>query len=257
MRFVATAILAVLVGCTPSTTWEAPADPRPHLILTEAEEDARAGRYEVALAKFVWFHENALALQPSLRGVRLSFALSDWHELARKYPPAMDAMHQARERAADDVLSGRELRRSFQDLAALDRQLGQRVQTKDLFETLDLENPEAAQKVFDLAEPALIEQRAFELANKYIKPLEDIGRFVERYREDLRIAPDLDDPDFREIAKKSFIHSASTLVSLLSVNGRVEEAELVATAAREELHDPALEQSLVSALQGVVPEPWP
>lgn len=257
MKYFLTVVLTVLIGCTPGAAWEPPENPKPHTILTEARQDTRAGRYDVALAKFVWYHEDALQLQPSQRGVRLSFALSYWFELAQKYPPAMVALRQAREQAAKDVLSGRHPHRSFEDVAAIDRRLGQEARTRELFEILDRERPDLAREVFAPAQRALIAQKSFKLANKYLNPSADIKRLVERYRKGLRTASGVGPPDHREFARKYFTNNASTLVALLVVNGRVEEAEAVATAARKEIEDEAFERSLASALQGIVPEPWP
>lgn len=257
MKHIAAVILLVLIGCTHTTTWVPPTNPNPQAILNEAEQDSRAGRYEVALAKFVWFHENALTIEPSLSGVRLSFALSDWYDLAQKYPPALDAMRQARGQAAANVLAGREPRRAFQEVAAIDQSLGQEAMTGELFETLDRDQPDVAKSVFDIAKRALVEQKAFELANKYVDPPADITRLVQRYREDLQMAPEPGDPDYSQIARKSFTYNASILVATLAANGRLDEATMVADTARGEIQDAEFEQSMVAALRGVAPEPWP
>lgn len=37
-------------------------------------------------SEFVWFHEHALEVDRAYRGVRLSFALAFWLELAEQYP---------------------------------------------------------------------------------------------------------------------------------------------------------------------------
>ncbi|MFO1093722.1 MAG: hypothetical protein U0992_10475 [Planctomycetaceae bacterium] len=71
--------------------WQPPYDPDPSDILQEAVDDSRDGRSELALTKFLWFHGNALHYEPSLLGVRLSFALSYWLDFASEYKPAMDA----------------------------------------------------------------------------------------------------------------------------------------------------------------------
>src|SRR5689334_8137610 len=103
--------------------WEPPENPDARAILDEARQDRMAKRYAEALRKHVWFHQNALRRDPALSGVRVSFALSDWELLASRHPPAMVALKQARAEAADDVAAGRNLRRAFGDLAAIDRHL--------------------------------------------------------------------------------------------------------------------------------------
>jgi len=57
--------------------------------LFRARDLSHAGRPTEALREQVWFHQYALAEIPSLAGIRLSFALSDWIVLANVYPPAM------------------------------------------------------------------------------------------------------------------------------------------------------------------------
>ena len=49
---------------TTTSAWLPPDDPDLSEILGEAVDDTREKRYEVALAKFVWFHENALNHEP-------------------------------------------------------------------------------------------------------------------------------------------------------------------------------------------------
>ncbi len=68
--------------------WAPPENPDPQDILAQAKQDTASGRYEDALAKHLWFHENALEYRSSLYGVRLSFALGDWTKLSHVYPLA-------------------------------------------------------------------------------------------------------------------------------------------------------------------------
>lgn len=67
--------------------------------LDDAERFTREGNYEQALERHIWYHENALKYAPSQYGVRLSFALSDWVELGKSYPKALDALRHTRDEA--------------------------------------------------------------------------------------------------------------------------------------------------------------
>src|SRR5690349_10482282 len=67
-------------------------DQDPQAVLNEARQLAQAGKYEEALAKHLWYHENALRIQPSQLGVRVSFALAAWRDLGEKFPKAHDAL---------------------------------------------------------------------------------------------------------------------------------------------------------------------
>ncbi len=63
----------------------------------EAKDLAAGGQYEPALQRHLWYHNHALEYDPNQRGVRLSFALTDWVELGRKYPKAKQALLEIRD----------------------------------------------------------------------------------------------------------------------------------------------------------------
>jgi len=64
--------------------------------LDKAEQFRSQGKYEQALNEHIWYHKNALKYDPAQYGVRLSFALADWVELGRAYPPALHALRSIR-----------------------------------------------------------------------------------------------------------------------------------------------------------------
>ena len=108
MTFLVVAMFAA-IGCSAnasSDTWEPPSSPDPRDILGEARDDREHGRYELALEKHVWFHENALTFRPSLAGVRLSYALDDWLQLAARYPPALESPERGAQREGKDSARG-------------------------------------------------------------------------------------------------------------------------------------------------------
>lgn len=257
MRYVILA-LALASAAARGDEWTPPENPDPQAILREARSDRDAKRYEVALAKHLWFHQNALSIQHSLYGVRLSFALSAWHDLAEQYPPALEKLKEIRDQAAEDVMQGKEVRESFHDMAAINRTLGEEALTKDTFEALDRKNPAAAKQVFGLAQPALVRGRAYGLYARYVEPRKDFSRMNEAYRQGERLA---EDPRFGvrhlEFARKKFANDATTLVAILTVNERKAEAEEIALSAKEVWNDASFHAELDKALMGIVPEPWP
>jgi hypothetical protein len=104
----------------------------------------RAGRFEEALERMVWFHHNALVHQPSMAGVRLSFALSDWRRLGDVYPPAHAALVETRDAALRQLFENPGERRHFLDLNGLNRALGEESRTLDAFAQLAALHPEEA-----------------------------------------------------------------------------------------------------------------
>jgi hypothetical protein len=254
----ASMLLLTLMPLCGIADWKPPKNPDPTKILREAKGDTAAKRYEDALAKHVWFHHNALKHEPALGAVRLSFALSYWHELGNVYPPALAKLKEIRDEAKKSVKHGENVRESFGDLAAINKTLEEESHTKDTFAWLDTHNREAAKKVFDLAQPALIKAKAYQMCGKYLDPKKSFPRMVQLFRENNRRAQDPKfGTEFKTFAEKSFTNECTTLVALLVVNERGSEAQEIATAALKEWSEPLFHAALEKALKGRVPDPWP
>lgn len=136
--------------------------------LQAARKATLEGRYEEALQEFVWFHEHALEHQPWLYGVRLSFALGYWVELAGLYPPAMAALEALRDRKSEALLRGEGNKASFHDVVAINRVLGRNALTHQLILKLDSGYPELARECAPLALAAMVEAGDYPLAYRYI-----------------------------------------------------------------------------------------
>lgn len=244
--------------------WTPPENPDPQKVLQEAREDVKHQRYEVALSKILWFHENAAVLQPSLSGVRLSFALSYWLELGEVYPPALEKMKQLRDEAEKQIRNEKQVRvrfEDFHDFVALNRTLREEERTAKAFEWLDKTDEEDAQRVFLAAQPALIKQRAYKLCGKYIDSERDFSRIRRSYTMGLLMADKRFGARHREFTEKKFLNDVTTLIAILAQNDRKAEASEVASEAKKIVEDPDLQKKLdkqmESALSGTVPKPWP
>lgn len=242
----------------PPADWTPPPDPDPKGILDEAREDAAACRHGTALAKLVWFHRNALSYEPGFYGVRLSYALDDWGSLAKVYPPARVKMRDVRDEAETTVKAGGKVREAFHDFRALNDVLGEPGKTIELFTWLDAEAPDEAKTVFDLARAALIRGGRFALCGGYLDDDYGFKCRVAGYQQNMRLA---EDPkfggDLRDFGIRHFSNETATLVALLVLNDRSEEAATIAAEALERVADPSFRQQLEEAAQGTVPEPWP
>ncbi|MCR9247720.1 MAG: hypothetical protein NXI31_22055 [bacterium] len=135
---------------------------------------AKAGRYAEALAEYQWFHDESLAIDPAVYGVRLSYALSDWAKLGESYPEALDALRSVRDRKVQDLLRGcggpgQYGRRSwFHDVTSINHYLGEDDRNYPLFRQL-LELDEAvARECGDLALTYLVAAEDFELAGRFV-----------------------------------------------------------------------------------------
>ncbi|MFT3735492.1 MAG: hypothetical protein QM776_10775 [Rhodocyclaceae bacterium] len=162
-----------------------------HERLRAARLGALNGQYAEALAEYVWFHHNALAEQPSLYGVRLSFALAYWKELAEIYPPAMMALHQTRAEKLQRLRAGELDRELLHDVEAINSHLDADSETAELFEALDRDHPEFAQTCSHLVLEALAKAGRFHLAAKYIPdPIARIVTLAERLNDDIAHIPE-------------------------------------------------------------------
>jgi hypothetical protein len=186
------------------------------------------GKYAEALSEYVWFHHHALAEQPSLYGVRLSFALSHWKELAEVYPPAMVALREVGSNKTQRLSAGELDRELFHDVEAINQYLGASSETAQLFESLDRDHPEFALACGSLALEALVEAGKFHLAAKYIPdPIGRVSTLAERLNHDIARIPDRPRskaPRYRAHTW-SFALDLRTILAILSGAGRRADAD--------------------------------
>ena len=240
--------------------WTPPENPDPHVILQEARDDARNDKYETALAKHLWYHENALTYRPSQSGVRLSFALSYWLDLAEDYPTAMEALLKVRAEAADEIVSGTAPHQLFADYVAFNRVLDKLDDTVKMFQRVHLKDPEFARRVFHYAKRALIAGKHYELIRHYLDPDVDIAREIYSYRSGVARYKDRErdaDPQLLDYYNRHFTNEAATLVAILTLAKENETAQRIAKQAKEVRNEPTLHKAIDEALEGKVPEPFP
>jgi hypothetical protein len=242
--------------------WTPPVNPDPQAILWEAKADAQAGRYQVALAKQLWYHENVLDLEPAQSAVRLSFALSHWLELGEVYPPALEKMKQVRDEVEKRIRDEDQVRfEDFHEFVAFNRTLREEYRTVATFKWLDETDAEDAKRVFSVSQPALIKQKAYDLLGKYIDLERDINRIGQSYERGLKLAEDRFGESLREFTEKQFLNASTTLVALLVQTDRKAEAEQAAETLSGFVKDAGMKKKLnrqmKPALKGTVPTPWP
>ena len=262
MAVIALCVLFPTIGL--ADDWTPPENPDPQAILQEASADTRRGRYEVALSKHLWFHKHALALQPALSAVRLSFALSHWLELGESYPPALEKMKQVRDETEKRIRNEDQVRVKFADFhefVAFNRTLREEQRTLEAFQWLDETDVEDAKRVFIIAKPSLIKQKEYKLYGKYVDPERDIKRIGEQYEMGLKLANERFGDRYREFTEKKFLNAATTLVAILVQNDRKAEAVEAAEKVKKFVKDADLQKKLnrqmESALKGTVPNSWP
>jgi hypothetical protein len=239
--------------------WQPPENPSPTDIHREAQADARAGRYEDALAKHLWYHENAEKLAPGQTGVRRSFALSSWYDLAADYPPALAKFKEVRDAARKDVLEGehpKHVWNAFADYQAMSKQLGKEDDVTALFLELHDKNKKHAEKVYHLAQDGLVDAGHFDVCGEYLIA----DRAMEIEIKGFEVNNDLADERegnraeyLRTFGEKHFRHSAAMIVAILAKNNKLDDAKRLAQQARDAWDDRQLNEALDAALEGTPP----
>lgn len=254
--WVAAVFLSVLSA---NAAWTPSSTPIPSIVLREAQDDFKAGRYQDALDRHVWYHDNALKLDKGQAGVRLSFALSYWMELGKAYPPALEKLKSIQNGLETQLSAGKGDAQQFQDYSAINKPLKEVKRTSDIFILLDEKYPAQAKMVFHVALPALVTTKEYALCGKYLQTDKFYQSAVENFRSMLKFEsehPRVGSKNF-SFAKQSFPNSCCTLVALLVKNNRLDEAKKVAADAAKEFDDADFKAQLEKALKGEVPPPWP
>lgn len=219
--------------------WTPPADPDPSTILNEAHGDTLAGRYDDALAKHLWYHENALVIEPAQYGVRLSFALAYWKELADKHAPALEAMQKLQAAARARVNErGSEDARAFHEFASFNEYLGGEDATLDVYLDLERDSREFGKRCYRSVETLLIDAGEWEVCGRYVgKPEERLKRAVETRQMQLDMASRGDFAELKTqlvgLADRRLSIETSRVIAVLVHNDRASDAEEIADEARE------------------------
>ena len=259
MRFLMIPLVLLSAMCQ-TGDWSPPKNPDPSTILNEARADARAGEYKTALAKQVWYHENALEIQPSQRGVRGSFALSHWVELGEAYPPALKKLKEIRDESTERIIANEDIMSLFADIESINDYLGEPQKTVETFKLLDQKQPEKAKKVYAQAQKALVLGKEYKICSKFISFEIVLSNIVQSYANGKKMVEESSSSwkaSHSNFVKKKFTTDATMIVALLAVNDRMAEAKDFAAAAKAEFKDEEFHKALEKSLEGVVPDPWP
>ena len=234
--------------------WTPPENPDPSAILQEAKADMSSGNYQLALAKQLWFHENATRIEPGQSVVRLSFALSSWLALGEKYPPALAKMREVRDAVEVKIRDENRVQvdfNDFLDFQSLNRTLRQQERTAELFKWLDEVDPEDAARIYSVAEAALIKEQEFEICGKYIDPTDDVRKICNSYERGLELSLKFGKAHLNH-TKQTFVSDSARLVKILVRNGRIAEAQEVASSLKKFAEGKTISKRLVKAIEAAM-----
>ncbi|MBT3056163.1 MAG: hypothetical protein KME69_14945 [Candidatus Thiodiazotropha sp. (ex Codakia orbicularis)] len=185
------------------------------------------GQYKQALEKHLWFHEESKK-SPGMAGVRLSYAISAWINLGNKYPPAIEALKEVRDRNKKVLLSGKGSFQNFHDLSSINHGLNDEKDTLELFLIIDINYPEQAKLYYIVAEDLLITHKKYDVCAKYIgDPIIKYEQLHHMRELNLSIAKsdsEMNDPEFLEYADSSFVKGVLNLIEVLVAIDKREQA---------------------------------
>lgn len=201
--------------------------------LQETVQIAQEGNYQEALERHVWFHNYALEHQPSMTGVRLSFALMYWTELGRKYPPALEKLKEIRDEKEKILVDGDGSFALFHDVSGINRALKEDQRTIELFKKVESTNPAQIDRLWIVAKDLAFAQKEYDLINRHIK---DVAQeYRNAYSDYLRDYSMFKNDDHMKWVRDRFQKEANQLALLAEFNGDDAIAELIRKRASEVL----------------------
>jgi len=220
-------------------------DPRERL--RAGEQAAREGRHEEALDHYVWFHEHALEHDRALYGVRLSFALASWAELARAYPRAAEVLTEIRDRKTERLRTGEGNHDVFNDVEAINEYLDDHEATYRLFVELHSTFPELAKTCASVAMPVLIKKQDYKLARIFMEqPEEAIRQWSATLEND--IAAFATKPPVKEAFIRIYVEHVREILEAFTGVGEVETASKLRRLAIENIDAADVRASVENAL---------
>ena len=226
-------------------------EPNPQQVLNEARDLARQGKYPEALEKHLWFHKNALAIQPSFSAVRLSFALSAWADLGKKYPKAREALINIRDEDVKTVEAGNGSFELVQEITSINSYLEDRPATVALFKVVLNRQPDLAGQFYLAAEEDLVTAHEYAICSQFIpdsaRRLDALVHLREMQGQMAKTVPDM-----QLVADRSFVASIRLIVDILVHSGRKVEANEVQTRALTVLDAPSIRSAVDEATRGPV-----
>jgi hypothetical protein len=250
----AIALLLSFSAALAAAAWTPPDKPDPRVIHNEARKDRMEERYDDALAKHLWLFHQGAKVEPRWAPARTSFAMGDWAHLAVKFPPAMEALKRERDSAEANVKEGKEVVRSFEDFAAINRELDEPGPTTALFLWLEARDERLAKAVSRSAQHALLQSGNYQAAAKYVDANAAMSQIVRMRSGMVAGMPKDADEEFRKSARDTYAREAGRIVAMVAANGRRVHAKALHEQAVGADPSPEVREVLDAALKGEFPK---
>lgn len=210
---------------------------------------AESGRFKEALEKHIWFHE-ASRQMPGMGGVRLSYALDSWKELAKKYRPAMEALIDLRIRNKETLLEGRGNFDNFHDLSALNFVLGEKEDTLKVFSAIHKNDPEQARVYYHVVEDLLVERKEYEICDHYLAdPLTKYSHIQHLHKMNTKLMknnPAMEGDEFKSYTTESYVRGICQLIEILLAVHKKDMAKEIQKRALEYFDNEDIRRAICS-----------
>lgn len=205
-----------------------------------ADELAGAGRYEEALAEYLWCFDEGERASPAYAGVRVSFLVSDIVNLGQRYPPAIKALEDRRDTAESRLLGAGGSDDDVRVVVALNRDLGFPQRNLVLHDTLKRMKPLSVRMRYTFSHELLVplvEARRYQDAlDLFDNPPGYVTWSIKLHRS----TPKIDDHEDEQLNAMLASMEIERINDLVSKCGKVYEAllgigkpEMAATVATE------------------------
>jgi hypothetical protein len=216
------------------------------------------GRHEEALQEYIWFFERACEENRSLAAVRLSGGLADWVALAEVYPKARHALEAIRDRKSQLLLFRLLGWDAFHEVVSINEYLGCHGQTYSLFKALAALDAKFAERCADIALPAILQARDYELAERVLGDPSQRVRFCsEMLNRTIRRGDHSKYPDapYLETQIDFYAKQIKQIKAVLEGRGRLNEARQLHDLAVQAVHAPSVQVAVIEALKPGA-RPW-
>jgi serine/threonine protein kinase len=240
--------------------------PDPQQILNEANTLMSQGHYEESLQRHLWHFNHALEYNPSLSGVRLTSALSDWVELGRRYPKAKQVLVEIRDEKTREIVEGRGYSEMVKDVQAINEELQNDEATYALFQIMRQRDPKLADQSYFWLEDLLVAKGEYQwclshlgdpqshfaesIRRSYEMELDSQKRMAELNRQYGRTnswSPSDHSEAMKKSAENRFVGRTRQLIEILVGANRKADAEKIRDQAVAVLDDPRLKSAVSDA----------
>lgn len=181
--------------------------------LSETKSMVKQKKYAEANDRYIWFQNHSLESRPSMSGVRLSFALSDWKTLADLYSPAMDSNKALRDYKTKQLVQNNGSVQLFGDVAAINYYLFESEKTVALFENIRNSDKDKARKCWFYARKSLFKYKRYDLIKYYVgNPVSDFLVIKEQRNMMLKVSS-IQTESMKKYLTDSFVDNSLDLIN--------------------------------------------